>query len=112
MNLIGLQKGKEMTEEEKAEDYEMDCIADVYRDDVCTIPYAYSAQKLEKAHLDGLVEGRKELEKENEELKQQIEKMKCCQNCKYGYKKIREEPCCNCKHIPSDRKIDKWELKE
>lgn len=39
--------------EEQAEDYEMNCIADVYQDDVCTIPYAYSAQKLEQAFQDG-----------------------------------------------------------
>lgn len=38
---------------EQAEDYEMCCIADVYRDDVCTIPYAYSAQKLEQAFQAG-----------------------------------------------------------
>lgn len=74
-----------MTDEEKAEDYEMDCIADVYRDDVCTIPYAYSAQKLEKAHLDGLAEGRKELEKENEGLKAEIE------NLKKTYRKQRNQ---------------------
>lgn len=42
-----------MSIEEQAEEYEMDCIADVYRDDVCTIPYAYSAQKLEQAFQDG-----------------------------------------------------------
>lgn len=47
-----------MTDEEKAGDYEMECIADVYRDEVCDIPYAYSAQKLEKAYLDGLAEGK------------------------------------------------------
>lgn len=48
-----------MTEEieEQSEDYELDCIADVYRDDVCTIPYAYSAQKLEQAYLDGAKRG-------------------------------------------------------
>lgn len=39
--------------EEQAEDYELDCTADVYKDDVCTIPYAYSAQKLEQAFKDG-----------------------------------------------------------
>lgn len=49
-----------MTDEEKVNNYELACIADVYQDDVCTIPYAYSAQKLEQAYLDGLAEGRKE----------------------------------------------------
>lgn len=45
-----------MTDEEiekQADDYEMNCPADVYRDEVCRIPYAYSAQKLEQAHKDG-----------------------------------------------------------
>lgn len=51
-----------------------------------------------------LEEGRKALEKENEELKAQIKKMKCCHNCKnceinftndsdikYGCKKLRHK---------------------
>lgn len=39
--------------EKQADDYGMNCTADVYRNDVCTIPYAYSAQKLEQAFIDG-----------------------------------------------------------
>lgn len=92
-----------MTNEEKAEEYEMNCIADVYRDDVCTIPYAYSAQKLEQAYLDGLAEDRKENEElkaqnkdlcesldimnnRESELLEQIEKMKNVGNCKNAMK--------------------------
>lgn len=49
-----------MTDEEKADKYEFDCIADVGRGEVCDLPYAYSAKILERAYLDGLIEGRKE----------------------------------------------------
>lgn len=47
-------------------------------------------------YLDGLAEGRKEsgkeinvLTKENKELKAQIEKMKCCANCKKRHSCIK-----------------------
>lgn len=33
-------------------------------------------------YMDGLIAGAKEMQKENEQLKAQIEKMKCCKNCK------------------------------
>ena len=48
-----------------------------------------------------------ELENENEQLKQQIEKMKCGQNCKHLYINLCDlnfRTCSNCK--------DKWEIKE
>lgn len=52
------------------------------------------------------------LEKENVELKEQIEKMKCCQNCKFD--DFMEEPCCNCSRCFGDIKregySDKWEI--
>ena len=35
-------------------------VADVGRGEVCNLPYAYSAKILERAYLDGLIEGRKE----------------------------------------------------
>ena len=78
-----------MTEEEleqKAMDYEIDCIADVYKGDVCELQYAYSATKLEQAYIDGYAQGEQDLmasdtivkkefvdnlEKENAELKEQ-----------------------------------------
>lgn len=49
-------------------------------------------------------------------LEQQIEKMKCCQNCKYEDKDCIEEPCCDCSRILGDIKrkgsSDKWELED
>ena len=41
----------------------------------------------EKCELLGIIQGKdkviQELEKENAELKEQIEQMKCCENCRY-----------------------------
>lgn len=79
-----------MTEEEleqKAEEYEIDCVADIFKGDVCELQYAYSAQKLEQAYKDGYEQGQKEIE----ELKAQIEKMKNCVNCKLFKKCIATE---------------------
>ena len=110
-----------MTDEEKVNNYELDCIADVYKDDVCTIPYAYSAQKLEQAYLDGLAEGRKlqishllGVEKENAELKKEIEKLKVCGSCKYVCNSAHEEPCIHCANCFDcvDKSVNKWELAE
>ena len=47
-----------MTDEEKTDKYEFDCIADVGRGEVYDLPYAYSAKILERAYLDGLIERR------------------------------------------------------
>lgn len=47
----------------------------------------------------------KELEKENEQLKQQIEKMKRCYNCKFNDKFV-DVPCDDCDNY------SKWELVE
>lgn len=60
-----------------------------------------------------------DLQKENEQLKAQIEKMKCCENCKYhsfwgdelkcnyGLKEaLQEDKLVEC------NKMDKWEIKE
>lgn len=46
------------------------------------------------------------LEKENEQLKQQIEKMKHCDNCKFDIDNgwLKHQPCLSCK------KYNKWEL--
>ena len=55
-------------------------------------------------------------EKENAELKKQIEKMKCCQNCKFEDNDCIEEPCSSCSRCLGDIKrkgnSDKWELQE
>lgn len=55
-----------------------------------------------------------ELEKENAELKTQIEKMKLCQNCRFESYDDMEEPCRNCSRLLGDIKrkgtSDKWEI--
>lgn len=55
-------------------------------------------------------------EKENAELKEQIEKMKLCQNCKFEDNDFIEEPCSACTRCLGDIKrkgnSDKWELQE
>lgn len=50
----------------------------------------------------------KELKKENKQLKQQIEKMKCCENCRHSYHDRYHTLQCryNCLNF------DKWELAE
>ena len=55
---------------------------------------------------------KEELEKENAELKEQIEQMKCCGNCKYSDEYTQEpsysqEPCFSCTSTDN-----KWELAE
>ena len=76
-----------MTDEEKAEKY-----ADYFWG---ASPSARRAIK--QAYLDGLAEVRKE----NEDLKKQIGKMKCCENCK---NKNSKPTCFFCV------KLKKWEL--
>ena len=50
----------------------------------------------------------KELKKENKQLKQQIEKMKCCENCRHSYHDRYHTLQCryNCLNF------DKWEITE
>ena len=68
-----------------------------------------------KANADYQIEGRdleiKELCDENEQLKAQIEKMKCGQNCKHSYLYQEDRKCkftyCDCINCK-----DKWQLKE
>ena len=56
------------------------------------------------------------IEEENEQLKQQIEKMKFCQNCKYGRALSYEEPCLYCSRCFANEGKeglkDYWELAE
>jgi hypothetical protein len=51
----------------------------------------------------------RKLEKENAELKAQIEKMKCCQNCKHHYW-LYEELSCRIHKIDVDT-CNSWEMK-
>ena len=91
-----------MTLEEKAEEYAIE-------NDICVCDEEYQSHNdLVKAYLAGA----KELEQENLRLKEQIEKMKCCANCKWfkGYGETCEgwgEPVLN---LNCD--CTEWELKE
>ena len=51
----------------------------------------------------------KELEKENAELKEQIEKMKCCGNCKHENDSNTNYYCEECKRFANETDVDKWE---
>ena len=51
------------------------------------------------------------------DLEQQIEKMKCCWNCKYGENKEGKKPCSSCNKNWGNKRLfkkltDKWELEE
>ncbi|MFM6994568.1 MAG: hypothetical protein ACKOWO_05595 [Sediminibacterium sp.] len=48
-------------------------------------------------------------QKEIDQLKSQIEKMKCCENCKHNDKQPREK-CMYCVRFFSIGSIDNWEL--
>lgn len=50
-----------------------------YELQVCGI---HANQKIREAYIEGAMWILEKLEKENEQLKVQIEKMKCCKNCK------------------------------
>lgn len=61
-----------------------------------------------------IIEIRNRLE-ENERLKQQIEKMKCCENCKYHAFWGNELKCTSLSHDEQsecDKSKHKWELAE
>lgn len=127
-----------MTDEEKAEEKYQEHI----NKESC-----YVSKPDEKIYtdgfLDGLAEGRKDgyeqgknnerelqcgkknyekdiskLKKENAELKEQIDKIKCCGNCIHSYKEKYDGLCCDLfdgeKYVPSieKRDCDKWELSE
>lgn len=68
--------------------------------------------KLGRKHipLEETVEYFENLEKENEQLKQQINKMKCCGNCKHYC--INDEDDFDCCRSYNCTKFDKWELAE
>lgn len=76
-------------------------------------------------YIDGLIAGAKAMQEENEQLKQQVEKMKCCANCKHGEEGDYDcfENCDSCtimycicqKHkrrMDWTDKCDDWELAE
>lgn len=54
------------------------------------------------------------LEEENTKLKEQIEDLKCCANCKYEEQGYIQEPCKSCNRYFPTLKVgarDKWEKK-
>ena len=51
-----------------------------------------------------------DLQKENEQLKQQVEKMKCCYNCSKWYDGECEESPKSKTFFCADFKCDKWEI--
>jgi hypothetical protein len=48
-----------------------------------------------------------ELEEENQQLRDKIEKMRNCQNCKY----YTSAMCATCKHAFPENRISHWKLK-
>lgn len=117
-----------MTDKEKAEEYIInkyyrDWLDEESRDVILEDVYAHDKNELQ-AHLDGLAEGRKELEKENAQLKADLEeamkhckavddvnaKLRCCENCsnyrnEWG-EQVYEGKCENC------TKLSNWEMKK
>lgn len=95
-----------MTDEEKAEEItKRDFCNKLCGEKECsyTIQACPMAQYIYLGSFLGLAEGRKNIEKENTELKAQIEKMKCCQNCNHHVTgKDCNELCFE--------KFEKWEL--
>lgn len=61
-----------------------------------------------KSHTSLRLLADKEVQEENEQFKQQIEKMKCCNNCKHSYHDRYHTLQCLCNCI----NFDKWELAE
>lgn len=93
-----------MTKEERANDYAEHNIGK-YTNDYANIYNAY---------LKGAEAETKELEKENAELKAQIEEMKTCFFCKHKNSDYDKPPCSQCKWgFPScshTKYKDRWEF--
>lgn len=65
-----------------------------------------------KARINRIVDNYEELEKENTELKAQIEKMKCCGNCKHYTQKSNYllGICKNRYNVEGNNICDDWEF--
>ena len=126
-----------MTVEQKAEEYLTRTVCQGCRN-ICEGDCAY-AKPVKQGFIDGYHECEKELEQKVEDLEienaqldndnlvaqqvfeknalleAQIEKMKCCENCKYyngGYLKCTcKEPSYSCNRIFKGGTKDLWELK-
>ena len=70
---------------------------------------------LNEATIQGQLEERVKVIKENEDLKKQIEQMKCCENCIHDYDNYEGFRRCNVLNqlqMIVFKKCDKWELKK
>lgn len=66
---------------------------------------ASGSMSSKKCYVVGYIAGAKEMQEENEQLRQQIAKMKCCGNCKHSNKLYQINDICD-----SCFTYDKWEL--
>ena len=68
----------------------------------------------EKCEILGIIQGKdkviQKLEKENAELKEQIEQMKCCENCRY-YSRTYEH-CYSYDSYQNCKSLSNWRLAE
>ena len=114
-----------MTLEQKAEEYvKNNCCEFCVNLDDCKLGCIDCHTK--EGYIKGYEEGQKNeihflenieikiLEKENAELKEQIDKLKVCGSCKYVTHSAHEEPCIHCAKcfICTDKSVNKWELDE
>lgn len=76
-----------------------------YKDFDCVNHDKWEELKIEEIHTDNTKTLQNALDR-IEELEEQIEKMKCCENCKYNSYWGNELHCNEC------NKMDKWEIKE
>ena len=68
------------------------------------------SKSLKQAYLAGAEFGYNKAKDENAELKEQIEKMKCCENCRY-YSRTYEH-CYSYESYQSCTSLSNWRLKE
>ena len=65
------------------------------------------------AMLNSYIDSAEPREKRITELEAQIEKMKCCENCKHHYIALDDTTSCKLlDRLASSKPCDKWEIKE
>jgi uncharacterized protein (UPF0335 family) len=64
-----------------------------------------------KQHYDNLKKI-EELEEENKKLKEQIEKMKCCETCTFNFPGKGVGKCDSCKRMDLRNSLDNWAMVE
>ena len=116
--------------EQKAKNVYMRCFDDdfeytgvLHALEICTEETATEATKELQKQIEIDAKQIRALQKQNgeltdkvTELEAQIEKMKCCENCKYYNNHYNEVVCkqqvINCKRILRQATRDQWEIKE